>query len=338
MPTVKFTGKWSAEEQAAYEVPKGYLLVKYDQRYRKAIGEAFLKLDSYQKKKRAKVTEEKGTASPDDWQRELAVTIEFHYRKRTVDQNALMWALYEIEANEHNAGQLGHSNQMVKPMELYENDLYEWGEREIIETKRKNLAYYRDKYRVIKSVSVKGQEYSVDELLQIGMTDDERIKIKAIRSTSMLNTKEMARWIDGLFNRIAHNGLNVTEPAEIESYWQKWRQSLNDEKIQLHDEVMSQKAYKLINPICEACGKYIGERGDLAHIKAIGMGGDRTKSPEKNYASNWLHLCPECHRIVWHEDGVGEFLKLNPHLRYKVETALKRDYPAINEPEQIPIF
>ena len=157
------------------------------------------------------------------------------------------------------------------------------------------------------------------------------ITIRAIRSSSKFNTKEMVVWIARIFNRLAYNGVGVTNPGEIQNYWHQFKEYVNENKITIHDSILTQAEYKALNPICEGCGEYIADgSGELAHIRAIGMGGDRTKEPKRNYSSNWLHLCRECHGDIWHGKGAYEFLKLFKHLTYKVNTALNREYSEID--------
>ena len=340
MPKIKFLANWAKEYQDSLKIPKGFLVLKYHDFYRKSIGTQLLKLDEYQKKQFQKAKEEakknNGEINDSDFMRDLEIIIEYHYRKRTLDQNALMWSLYTIEANEMNGGMSGSKEQVVIPMELYLSDLEEYGERETITTKRHNLSYYLAEYRIIEAVISGGKEIPIKTYLQMQADDNDEITIRVIRGTSKYNTKEMAKWIDRIFNRIAYHGIPVTNPGEIERYWQEWREYLNDNKITIHDTIMTQEEYKALNPICEACGKFMSdEEKELAHIKAVGMGGDRTAEPKKNYTSNWLclHANP-CHRVYWHQDGIRNFLKQFKHLTYKVNTALARDYKPINDHKQ----
>lgn len=337
MPKIKFLATWCTEWIETFGIPKGYILLKYDQSYRKNLGKVLLKLDQYQQKVLEREKEINPNLSESDYLRPLEIEIEYHYRKRTLDQNALMWSLYEIEANEMNGGQQGHSDQIVTPMELYLADVDEWGEREIITTKRKNYSYYIEEYKIIEAVILNdNKEISIKEFLRMQIDNNDRISLRVIRGTSKLNAKEMTQWIERIFNRMAYHGLQVTNPGEIESYWIKHKQFINDNKIVLHDTIMTQQEYKDLNPLCEACMKYIADgTGELAHIKSIGMGCDRSKEPARNYSSNQLHLCIKCHRDIWHGKGVKAFLNLFKHLIWKVKTALNRDYLEIEEDKYV---
>lgn len=339
MPHIKFIGNWKRQYQEQFSIPKGYLIIKYDNFYREKLGKTLLKLDSFQNKKYQEAIQkakENGTGEiqMSDCLRDLEINITYHYRKRTLDQNALMWSLYSIEANEQNGGQSGHKEQMITSEDLYFSDLEEYGDVEIIITKRSNLSYYISEYQIIKSVKTNEiNEEPLDSFIKRQIHDNELITLKVIRGSSKFNTVEMAEWIERLFNRLAYNGVLLKDSSAISKYWHDWKNHLNENKIILNDIIMTIDEYKAYNPICEACGEFIiGGHGELAHIKSIGMGGDRSKEPKKNYTSNWLHLhANPCHRVDWHEKGYKNFLKKYRHLSYKVLTALKRDYEPIED-------
>ena len=318
MPKIRFLATWCSNYQKLLNIPRGYIVFRYNEFYRKSLSKVLLKIDGWQNKRKEKF--------PNDFLKSLEIEIEYHYRKRTLDQNNLMWLLYTIEANEANGGQSGSEEQLVAPEELYLNDLYNFGEREIINTKRKNLGYYLGEYKIIEMIITdEGKEFSLKKYLKLNINNEERMTIRVIRGSSKFSTLEMSQWVDRLFNRLAHNGVQVTNPGEIENYWHTWKMYLNENKIILNDKIMTQKEYKNHNPICEACGKYIQHgNGELAHIKSVGMGVDRNKEPYYNYPFNWLHLCAHpCHRKHWHEWGVKKFIQKYKHLEYKIKFALE---------------
>lgn len=333
MPKAKFVGNFRVIWQQLFDIPKGFVLLKYKPVYRKTLGELLKKLDEIQNTKEKALKDSSTKFTEEEFLRDLEVTIEFNYRKRTLDQNRLLWSLYEIESNEQNGGMKGYKEQMVTPEELYENDLFEFGVREGIETKRKYLTMYLNEYRVVEYIEYKDQKYEKNKFLKEMVSDDETIYIRVVRGSSKFNTKEMAEWIDMLFNRLAYHGVSVTNPGEILNYWHKFRQHVNDNKIDESDKIMTQEAYKEKHPVCEACGINVIQFGHLAHIKAIGMGNKRQKEPHKNYSSNWLHLCPDCHIGIQHQQGWAPFLEKYPHLKYKVGKALKREYAVEQELE-----
>ena len=299
MPNIKIVGQWSSEFQKAYKIPKGYLLLKIGNSYRENLRKVFKKLAEFQKK--------------NDTLKDLEITIEVHYKKRTLNQNRLMWAIYTIEANEHNGGMEGKKEFMVTPEDLYNSDLIDYAPKVEITIPPEQYNYYATNYRVenaFKTVNKEGKTMFY--------------KMTLIESTSHFNTKQMAKWIDRQFNRLAQNGVNCTNPAQIYDYWLKWRNFINDQKIELYEAIISIDEYRKLNPICEATGVFIQPGlGHIAHIKARGMGGNH--EIEKDYPSNLLHLSQEPHLCVQHQKGWGEFIKKYPHLKNKVEKALKRE-------------
>jgi hypothetical protein len=338
MPKLKWTAYWSLLWQKKYNLPKGFFLCKIDPFYHERLVKAMLQVEDLQAENAKKLlTSGKGNSVTAYVDSLIPLEMEtvFHRRKRTLDQNALLWALYEIEANVMNGGQKGHKDQMVTKDELYLADLDEWGERETITTRRKNLGYYLSEYRIIEAVILEdGKEIPVEAVIESNMSKDDLITLRVVRGTSKFDTREMAVWIEGVFNRLAYNGVPLEDSSKIEDYWKKWNDHLNTEKIIIHDDVLTHEEYKSLKLKCEGCGAYIGDgSGQLAHIKALGMGADRKKEPTRNYTSNWLHLCIDCHIGTQHQKGWNEFLKKCNHLRYKVKTALNRDYEPLEEIE-----
>jgi len=325
MPTIKYIANYVDGRMKPKEM------------YSAKLKEYFDKLLTYQNNKLKKLVESGQLYEPKDYLRDLEIEIKYYYKKRNVDQNALMWSLYGIIANEMSQDNLGYKDKQISIYDLYEQDLLDYAERNQIVTTRKNFIAYWEEYERLEYVEILGSKYQIDTpekikvFLKIELPPDTEMKLSFIRSTSKLNTVEMANWINMLFNRLSYMGVHLDTSADIGVYWQTWRDMLNKEEIILNDEIMTIDEYKENNPICEATGGFIGNGGgELSHIKSVGMGNDRTKEPKKNYTSNWLHLSSEAHRL-WHEKGREEFLKKFPHLSTKVNHALKRDYAPIDD-------
>jgi hypothetical protein len=297
VPVIKFHGTWAREHQA--KVPKGFVVFEASGAFAKKLRENFLKL----KETEDKIAEKNGRLI----KKELVISAEYHYRKVTLDQLALMWSLYDLEANEINGGENYRQGAITKE-QIYQQDLEDHAL--VIE-----LTVPEDSLKRILS-----EYHHIIERNQVG----KMWHIKAYESASMMNVKRMSEWIERIFNRIAENGVEVNTSKDILSYWSKWRQHLNDSKIVLHSELkMTKDQYKTLNPMCEACGTYLAHGGgSLAHIKARGMG--RGSSPEKEVPGNWLHLCDPDHDLFDNGGGRVKFLKKYPHLKYKVEKAIRR--------------
>ena len=307
MAVVNLRGSWSAGWQKEYNLKFPFFVIKMDNSYIADARVQFKKLDDFQKKKNEL--------------RPIDIKIDIHYQKRTLDQNALMWALYRVEANEQNGNMAGHESQMITTEQLYEGDVKLYSPKFVIRIPKDNYSLLLRIYNRCTTIE----------------KDNETLFVEITLGSSRLDTMQMAKWIERQFNRLAYNGLSFDNAIEIKKYWQDWRRHLNEKEIILNKEILTQKEYKKRNPICEASGCYIVGVGELAHIKSIGMGGN--PEPEKNYASNWLHLRTDIHRELWHGKGVEEFLKTYPHLSWKVRGALRNDYDVIEkEQPELDIF
>jgi hypothetical protein len=284
MAKISFIGNWSAKWQTEFNVPRGYLLIKPHEAYVKSIGAGLKKLNDDQIKKATL--------------RDVDVTFDIHYMKRTLDQNATMHALYEIFANEENCGKVG--KDCVTAWGLYNRDLMEYAPRIEMFVNPGEFEWIKTEYRIIDT-----EKY-----------DKARNKyyLKIVVTTSHFNTVQMAQWLDMLFRRAAEMG--VTNPNEIRDYWLKWRKFLSEEKIILHDD-LTEDEYRQKNIICEACGS--GQGLQLAHIKA-------GHHPDEHKPWNWLLLCHDCHIGVQHPKGFTELIKKASHLKLKVENALKGNF------------
>ncbi len=138
-----------------------------------------------------------------------------------------------------------------------------------------------------------------------------------------MTTVELAGVIDAIFDELSQMGLEVTTPEEIGTYWQQWRQLLNDEGIILNAEVeYTAAAYKEAIGCCEACGKYLRDGGgSLAHIKSKGVGGDPSEGKTFRPTER-MFLCDPCHASFDNGRGRSAFLSDYPHLRHKIEQGL----------------
>lgn len=227
--------------------------------------------------------------------------------KRNLDQNALMWALYEIEADVQNGGRTGPGT--VQPMDLYERDVRDYGKRVEMVVDDAHVPWITEEYRFVE----------LKEMLEGGKT-----RLVVIVSSSKMNTAAMASWIDGLFHRLAEHGVPMGSGADLVRYWQDWQSARPAED----DVQMSTEEYRAGHTICEATGEYLIQTakdgrsvnvGHVAHIAAKGMGGDIEGL--KDRAGNFLMLSWQAHRFQ-HDVGWTKFVATYPHLRRKVRAAL----------------
>jgi hypothetical protein len=227
-----------------------------------------------------------------------------YYSERNLDQNALMHSLYAIEAECLNVG-MGASRQYeISPWDIYEKDLKEYCPKMETEVSAEFLSMYQLKFRHTHIL-----ERSAD-----------KVKIQVWKTTSHFHMKEMAYWIDRIVNRIGEYGVPLDLQGEMKTKWISWKKYLNAVKIVLHTEdKCTKEEYKNKVPLCEASGIWLGQGGEVAHIRAVGMGGK--EEPSKDHPENWFHLQGEIHRGLIHGKGWKSFLKEYPWLKYKYKIA-----------------
>lgn len=240
---------------------------------------------------------------------ELDLVVEEAKTDRTMDQNALMWSLYEIEADVMNGGMLG-------PGAVTKDDLYD-----------QDMDEHAPTVTVVVAANQVGHVRRLTRIKEARMLEDGRLEADIMITSSKWDVMRMARHIDMQFDRLADAGVPMAEGADVKHYWQRWRQYLNDRKIVLHDDPMTEEEYRERQSSCEACGTYIGDgSGILAHISTRGSG--VTWGPEKEIPSDWLHLCTGCELVRGdsiHLGGWTRFLEGARHLRFKIMRALKRE-------------
>jgi len=233
--------------------------------------------------------------------KELSITVEYHYKKRSLDQNALMWALYDILAHISNGGMRGHEMQMVTTKELYCADLEKYAERISITAKAEYIDVILSEWSHV---------LEIKPIFENGFLS--KHEVIALLSTSKMNVLQMAEWLDMLFNRIAYQGCDIKTGADIKKYWLEWKTYLDKKQISIFSDCTLEQ-YRAKNTICEASGQYT-EYGEVAHIRTQRSGG--SDKPE-----NLLYLNAVVHREQ-HQEGWDKFCKKYPHLKNKVLNAL----------------
>ncbi len=241
--------------------------------------------------------------------------------KRNLDQNALMWRWYDIEKKCLNANMVGAGKHEYTAWEIYENDLKEYCPKEELLIKADFLNMYKRKFRH----------------LHIIEQENDYIRVRIWKTSSHFTIREMAYWINRIINRVADYGVPVDIQTYTKSEWIDYQKWLSKNKIILHyEEKITKEEYKDKVPICEASGDFLGNGGEVAHIKAVGMGGK--EEPEKDHPGNWFHLNTDIHRKLIHGIGGGwdRFLKEYPWLKYKYKMAMNKQSEHDTENAKIP--
>lgn len=124
---------------------------------------------------------------------DLDVIIDIAYRKRSVDANRLMWALYTIIADALNREQ-GTRNR-ITPEELYEQDMVDWAPRHRFVCEEPSLEFFK-----IVLQEEKGKIKKIE-------TEKGICSIEVWQTSSFWNTKQMAEHIDRLLNTLEQMGI-----------------------------------------------------------------------------------------------------------------------------------
>ena len=137
----------------------------------------------------------------------LTVKIEEKQNKRTLDQNALMWALLTIYADELNGGRTGD----VQPEDIYYRMIEQYGVATFLLTIPEAESELKKVFRVVKKVD----ERTVN--------DKELLMFKCYYGSSKYTTKQMANLIDGIFDELARLGVSDKNYTAVESYRDEWK-------------------------------------------------------------------------------------------------------------------
>lgn len=128
-------------------------------------------------------------------------------RKRTLDQNALLWKLLTIYADVLNGGRSGG----VTPEQLYMRMLSKYGIAEFLMVLPEAEETLKEAFRVVRKVDVR---------------DYNGVKMNVYKcyfGSSKYDTKEMANLIDGIFDELAVIGVDVGTSYELTEYYNEWR-------------------------------------------------------------------------------------------------------------------
>lgn len=213
-------------KQAAFNIPRGqgFLTVQVDQEFRPRMGEQLQALSKRQKDKFDAAVAKWDATPPEmrgkepvyqDFLLDLELELVIHFQKRSLDQNALSWSLYDIEANYINGTPLyaaGYwSNKLpghiITPQILHDDDCETYCEKRAWRILRKDkMAFAR-----AMEYGELGKVWSVRDV----PGDPEKLDVDVWRTTSFLTTKEMAEWTKRQIERIVDNGLLKSDESRF---------------------------------------------------------------------------------------------------------------------------
>ena len=145
--------------------------------------------------------------------KEFTGSFDVKKKKRSVDQNALMWRLLTIYAEALNGGRTGG----ITPEQLYMRMLSKYGVAEFLMVLPEAEDALKDVFRVVQKV---------DTRLYNGV---EMCVFKCYFGSSKYDTKEMKNLIDGIFDEIAEIGIDANTSIEVSEYYKDWRMNYDCE-------------------------------------------------------------------------------------------------------------
>lgn len=181
---MKFKGLWSR----SFCSDSDYIKIKVNQDEKEYLKNQFDKLDKWQTEK--------------DELKELDINIEFHYKKRSLSQNALMWKLYEITINEMEGRKVTGKRLHQLMKKLYDDDIDLYAPDINVAVDEKQEAKIKDLFRVTRKVHIEGSKYLYSGKI----------------TSSNFDKKTMHDWIERMFDRLAEMGIDVTDQKVIADY------------------------------------------------------------------------------------------------------------------------
>lgn len=223
---IKARATFDPTAQAEFNVPKGqgFLTIQIYADYRAKMGEEVAKIRKRQQNKLDEALDRWNSTPPAergpkpvyrDFLVDLELDLTIHYRRRTVDQNALLWSLYTIEANYLNntpAYRNGYWSQrlpghIITPQEIHDDDV------EIYSERQRYMIFRKDKFMFSRAMELGEMGRVMNERDVDGQP--EKIAVDVVKTTSFLTTKEMAEWSKRVMDRIIENGLLRSDEAQF---------------------------------------------------------------------------------------------------------------------------
>lgn len=142
-------------------------------------------------------------------EKELSITIDYQKRHRTLDQNALMWALLTEFAYHQNGGRRGG----ITEEELYIQMLHKYGQVKFLLIKEEAVESLKNDYKDIVVIN-KGLKYQGSLYAEV--------KCIIGSSNEVYDTKRMAELIDGILDEMAKAGIETANKRDLEEQWRNY--------------------------------------------------------------------------------------------------------------------
>lgn len=137
--------------------------------------------------------------------------IESPVKRRTLPQNALLWELLTIYADELNGGRTGE----ITPEMLYYQMLERYGVAVYLAVPENSVDDLRKEFRkveIIDNITVERNGKRTPAKM-----------VKCIQGSSKYTTKQMKNLIDGIFDELAAIGVDAEHDEQLNELYQSWK-------------------------------------------------------------------------------------------------------------------
>ncbi len=139
--------------------------------------------------------------------KQLEIELDFTKKKRTLDQNALLWQLLTIYSKEIAGGRKNGENTAE---DLYYKAINKYGQDTIVLVEEGAEQILKKVYKKV---------YIIDKTITRGKTYS---KCRCVIGSSNYDTKEMSDLIDGVLDEMSRAGINTDEKIMLENEWREY--------------------------------------------------------------------------------------------------------------------
>lgn len=142
--------------------------------------------------------------------KDFTATITIKKNHRSLDQNALMWALLEIMAQSMNGGRTGG----VDAWDCYLLMIEKYGSGAVpMQIEKSAFESLKTMYRAVKHY---------EELDFVNEKGNTIYTVKAFVGSSQYDTQQMKNLIDGIFDEFAKMDINIDTSRDVSGYYEDW--------------------------------------------------------------------------------------------------------------------
>ena len=218
---------------------RGFLLLEIEGDYRDKVGAEVKNIVKRQADKHGEAMAKWNAVPPEqrgpepvyrDALLDLELDLTIHYQKRSVDANALYWAVRAIQANWANSSATYRAGyhakflpgHVITPQELHDADVETYCERKEWTIMRADLNKFKRAVEFAEMGRVTKESPVEDR--------PDRVKVVVTKSTSFFNTKEFREWTNRMIREVEDGGILRGDEPEFQMLREDFRSILKGEK------------------------------------------------------------------------------------------------------------